>query len=296
MINYLYVEATSNVAQKLDSYLNYYINKFFIELFGFIGDCHLELIDRFYIKNKQEKLYLHYSQNLKKGLYSLEDEALKIRKQFANGMAFGQIQTERARVHSYFTGEVNKLFGDDLSTYYIPSSRNLMTVLTNQKTVIDYKSLDYITREFMQCIESIQSYYKDGISKAHLYCKARGKRKFNSREVAHSIIKSLSGDYYCINGREFLITGNKKIGINYASAWQQESLWIFNLLYTLMLMKQPALVIIEEPWAYLSTTLMEELLQFIELFQRVNNSKVLIIIGDILRDRKVDWNKVNLNV
>lgn len=71
-------------------------------------------------------------------------------------------------------------------------------------------------------------------------------------------------------------SNNEKIPINFASSGQQEVLWLLNQLYILMLKKEQAFVIIEEPEAHLYPSLQNEIVQFIAYFSNINNSSVLI--------------------
>lgn len=67
-----------------------------------------------------------------------------------------------------------------------------------------------------------------------------------------------------------------KIPINFASSGQQEVLWLLNQLYVLMLKKENAFVIIEEPEAHLYPSLQNKVVEFIAYFANMNNSSVLI--------------------
>ena len=55
----------------------------------------------------------------------------------------------------------------------------------------------------------------------------------------------------------------KKIPINFASSGQQEVLWLLNQLYILMLKKEKAFVIIEEPEAHLHPELQQKMARLI---------------------------------
>ncbi|MFQ8813157.1 MAG: hypothetical protein ACLR8X_08270 [Gallintestinimicrobium sp.] len=66
------------------------------------------------------------------------------------------------------------------------------------------------------------------------------------------LITDLKGDYLYQGGKEYIIiededNHSERIPINFASSGQQEVLWLLNQLYILMLKKEKAFVIIEEP-------------------------------------------------
>ena len=70
------------------------------------------------------------------------------------------------------------------------------------------------------------------------------------------LISDLKGDYLYNAGKEYIVVEDEeehseKIPINFASSGQQEVLWLLNQLYILMLKKEKAFVIIEEPEAHL---------------------------------------------
>lgn len=95
------------------------------------------------------------------------------------------------------------------------------------------------------------------------------------------LISDLKGDYQYTTGKEYIVmqdseSNNEKIPINFASSGQQEVLWLLNQLYILMLKKEQAFVIIEEPEAHLYPSLQNEIVQFIAYFSNINNSSVLI--------------------
>ncbi len=97
-------------------------------------------------------------------------------------------------------------------------------------------------------------------------------------KVASEIIGSIKGDYRFAGGKEYFVVENSNsiIPVNFASSGQQEILWLLIQLYVLMLKKEKAFVIIEEPEAHLYPSLQTRVLNFISFFVNVNNSRIII--------------------
>lgn len=87
-------------------------------------------------------------------------------------------------------------------------------------------------------------------------------------------------DYRYNAGKEYIVieedAHSEKIPINFASSGQQEVLWLLNQLYILMLKKEKAFVIIEEPEAHLYPGLQSKVVEFISYFANVNDSAIFI--------------------
>ena len=102
----------------------------------------------------------------------------------------------------------------------------------------------------MQVIDNIHRVFEDGIKNVHKRY-PDGERKFDVTKTAEMLISDLKGDYRYNAGKEYIVieedAHSEKIPINFASSGQQEVLWLLNQLYILMLKKEKAFVIIEEP-------------------------------------------------
>ena len=152
----------------------------------------------------------------------------------------------------------------------------MITLLINNRSLMDSDGLDLITRQCMQIIDNIHGMFSDGIRNVHKRY-PDGKRSFDVAKVSEMLISDLKGDYQFVSGKEYIVvqdenTSNQKIPINFASSGQQEVLWLLNQPYVLMLKKENAFVIIEEPEAHLYPSLQNKVVEFISYFANVNNS------------------------
>lgn len=293
IVEYIFKEITEPESiknKKFPSCMNHHVKNLFISLFGYSWDLDLNMnlsysfTQDVYIqvalnKGDNEKKYISmkYSPLL---LNSIDIFKTEMMSKYTNNsdLNFAFISTERARVHQEIVSFINSMFEDDASTYYIPAGRELLTLLSAQKTKIDYEALDLVNRRFMQFIESIQDKFNMGLSKVHQYYPIPN-RNFNIQDIAKRIISNMKGEYVKQSDGEYILLEDSdggKVKLNYASSGQQEILWLLNQLYVLMLRQEKSFVIIEEPEAHIYPTLQREVVLFITQFMNLTNSKVLV--------------------
>lgn len=266
----------------------------FISLFGYSWDLDERLYLRYEYTNEiwidvklsgataKRYISVRYSAKLTQELNQLEKEALDLYSQKSDltTISLAYASKERLRNYDNFKNNVNKIFDDDKETYYIPAGRSMITLLVNNRSLIENENLDLITRQFMQIIDNIHGAFADGIRNVHKRY-PDGERKFDVGKISEMLISDLKGDYRYTAGKEYIIVQdeeehNEKIPINFASSGQQEVLWLLNQLYILMLKKEKAFVIIEEPEAHLYPSLQNKVVEFITYFANVNHSSIVI--------------------
>lgn len=269
------------------------LKSIFISLFGYSWD----LDQRLYLKYeyaddiwinvdlnetaKKRYISVTYSPKLTQEIRILEKEALNLYHQKLDAnVSLSYASKERLRNYDNFRNNVNKIFDDFKETYYIPAGRSMITLLVNNRSLIENENLDLISREFMRIIDNIHGAFTDGIRNVHKRY-PDGERKFDVGKISEMLISNLKGDYQYNTGKEYIITKDKelhseKIPINFASSGQQEVLWLLNQLYVLMLKKEKAFVIIEEPEAHLYPNLQDKVVEFIAYFANINNSSIMV--------------------
>ena len=176
--------------------------------------------------------------------------------------------------------EIQAVFDDDYEIVYIPAGRSLTTVLTDQlaaMTDADDRALDYCMRSYIRLTLSLRFVLRDG---------TRGmlKEKLHTTQdkVPHEALKALQermdevlcGQYVYDRGEERLkLKGDthKYVKINYASSGQQETVWIFNLLYYYILERKKVFLIVEEPEAHLFPEAQKKIAEALGIFGNVGN-------------------------
>ena len=266
----------------------------FVRLFGsswkLKSDMHLKyyFTDGIWVEVKlksghKQYLSVSFSHELNNKINELEKQVREIysnSESTITSIAFAN--AERMRNHEEITRSVNEIFEDDLETYYIPAGRSLLTTMANSKSaiVVAGKDMDLVTEQFMLIIDNIRNNFKQGIALAHKQY-PDGSRKYDISKIVEELQEILHGDYRFENGKEFLEIDDKtynngRIEINFASSGQQEILWLINYLYILILRKEKAFVIIEEPEAHIYPSMQKKVMELISLFANINDSKVLI--------------------
>lgn len=281
------------VSQGFSNVLKKELKSVFISLFGYSWDLDDKLYLRYEYANdiwidvklcKKKKKYIsvRYSSKLSAEISRLEKEALELFAQRLDTTTISLAYASKERLRNYdnFKSSVNSIFDDYKETYYIPAGRSMITLLVNNRSLIENENLDLITRQFMQIIDNIHGAFSDGIRNVHKRY-PDGERKFDVAKISEMLIEDLKGDYKYISGKEYIIVqdkdaSNEQIPINFASSGQQEVLWLLNQLYILMLKKEEAFVIIEEPEAHLYPSLQNKIIEFIAFFSNINNSSVLL--------------------
>lgn len=293
LIEYLYTLAIDGESEngKFPKALNSTCKSIFVELFGYSwnlpDDLEMEyqfaqdITMRVYLKRREKgKKYIsiNYSNKLSKELKRLENKSIDFfntAKRYDTVSGFAS--SERLRRHQEIVKDINAILADDLETYYIPAGRSLLTLMTNQKTKLDYDSIDLVNRKFMQFIENIQPKFSSGISLLH-QAFPKEERKFDVTQMAAQIIAGLKGEYVYNQGKEYLIVpdNNEQVPINFSSSGQQEVLWLLNQLYVLLLREEKAFIIIEEPEAHLYPKLQKEVADFIAQFTNLTGSTIFV--------------------
>lgn len=176
--------------------------------------------------------------------------------------------------------EIQTVFADAYEIIYIPAGRSLTTVLTDQLAAMmdaDDRALDYCMRNYIRLTLSHRSAFREG-TRGML----REKLHTTQDRVDHEVLKSLQcrmddvlcGRYVYDRGEERLKLAQdsrKYVKINYASSGQQETVWIFNLLYYYLLERRKVFLIVEEPEAHLFPEAQKKIAEALGIFGNGGN-------------------------
>ncbi len=178
-----------------------------------------------------------------------------------------------------FYDEASKIFNSKNTPVFVPAGRSLLTLLSGQ-IVKNITLPDFITEDFLKAIQRISSQVSGGLEAAE-----RTFRQINrapDRAIAakaRNLIKSvLNGEYKQSDGEERIYhSGNKYTKLSVSSSGQQESLWILAMVYVLIIERQSAFAIFEEPEAHLFPEAQYNIVKLLVLFKNyVNNSQIMI--------------------
>ena len=240
IIKYLFRISTAGYALEQEHFpkaLNATVKDIFVQLFGYSWNLPDDLHAEYFFTDEisisvgigavKGKKYLQvmYSDALRKKVKKLEEQSFDFYKRQSESLTFSYITSERIQLHNDIQRQMNHIFEDDMETYYIPAGRSMLTLMSRQKTKLDYTALDLVNRNFMQFIENIQPKFDGGIAQAHKYY-ARQERKFSIDTMVKELQQDLKGDYYYNDGQEYLVLDDSyRIPINFISSGQQEVLW-----------------------------------------------------------------------
>ena len=228
---------------------------------------------------KLKYLSIFFSKSLVKNLLSVqnEKEIVSERRKRVDVLEIATAILED-RIYQILVQKTEQIFGDRMENFYIPAGRAMISLLSHQRTRLDYGSMDPINVQYMREIERLQKVYSDGISHlAELYTEQN--RDFDANEMIHRIGDGVQGEYVIRNGQEYLIPAGadtELVPIENTSSGQQEVLWIYQQLYYMILKKQKAFVVIEEPESHLYPTMQKDILDFIVMYQHLTGGSVLV--------------------
>lgn len=175
--------------------------------------------------------------------------------------------------------EVDRFLEDEYESIYIPSGRGMITLLTDQLnyifTSILPTTIDYCTRSYVENIMKLRPVMVEGLKGLLTEKLSITQEKIDQKKVRQMLEyadKVLKGSYYYEAGEERLrIQNNRYVKINYASSGQQESVWIFNLMFYYLLNNKKVFLILEEPEVHLYPEAQQIITQAMGLYANGGN-------------------------
>ncbi len=185
-----------------------------------------------------------------------------------------------------FKAELDALFGSPYECVYVPAGRGMITLLTDQLNYIftgvdeiANVAVDYCTRSYVERILKIRPVLNNGLEgllndKLH-YSQDKIDR-VATKQMLEFCKNVLKGHYHYISGEERLqIADDKYVKINYASSGQQETVWIFNLMFYYLLNRRKILFILEELEAHLYPDAQQTTAKALGLFVNSGNKALI---------------------
>lgn len=179
---------------------------------------------------------------------------------------------------------------DPYETIFIPAGRNLITLLSTQLNYIftslegsQLRNIDYITKRYTELILKLKPMLNNGMAgclaglENDLERMRRYKQHRNAIELLFKTAQNiLRGTYRCVDGEERLYLDEKRyIKINFTSSGQQETVWVFNLLFYYLLEDRKVFLILEEPESHLYPSSQKALSELLAIFLNEGNMELL---------------------
>lgn len=188
------------------------------------------------------------------------------------------VEEERARLWQ----EIRALLKNPYQTVYIPAGRSTLTLLTDKiASILDDagRSVDYCMRQYIRQTTELRSYFRAGtrgLLEETLHT-SQAKLPLEELKMLQALIdRVLVGRYSYEAGEERLnLENGKYVKINFASSGQQETVWVFNLLFYYLMQGQPTFLIVEEPESHLFPNSQKLIAEALGLFGRQKN-RVLV--------------------
>lgn len=237
----------------------YYTDEVYVKLSILKKNAELDLMDNY--------VDIEFSKNLSNGLSKI-------------------IQNKNK--DSDIESEINNLFDDDYTTVYIPAGRSLISLLTSQLNYLyvtmderQKRMMDYTTQKYIEYILKIRPNFVNGLR--GLVMEAEEDVKVKAKKLMGLINRVLKGRYVYNNGTELFYipdtreksTNERYVKINFTSSGQQESVWIFNILFYILVNRTKAFIIVEEPEAHLYPDAQKEISEILSFIS--NNGCQMMI-------------------
>ena len=258
----------------------------FLGMFGSTWAMPMDMEIKYeYQKDVGIRIFLEKDRNDENNRNFVEFELSDRIKEFitSNENADYQDSELRARLHS----GLMELFNDPYESIYIPAGRGMITLLTDQLASIFSSindgipiSVDYCTRGYVELILRLRPHMAKGLrglldDQLHL-TQERVDRKHMEKLIGYSG-NVLKGEYRYVSGEERLMLGKDDhfVKINYASSGQQETAWIFNIMFYYALKHRRVCMIIEEPEAHLYPEAQRQIANTLGLFTNLENQVIV---------------------
>lgn len=188
--------------------------------------------------------------------------------------------------NSRLRNALSEIFHDEYETIFIPAGRSMITLLTDQLSYIFTKlndaqrrTIDYCTQKYVEKILSLKPMFSGGMERCYFDHVNMGITDIREEEVFKFIDlvqKILKGRYvYSGNEERLMLNDEKFVKINYASSGQQETVWLFNILFWYLVEGSPVNVILEEPEAHLYPDSQKYIADILALFIGTGNHIVV---------------------
>ena len=159
---------------------------------------------------------------------------------------------------------------------FIPSQRSLLTTFPSF-TFYDKVPIDYFVTQFSREISKNRAF----LQSAHRLIQILDEPKTVPSQVQKVFYTKsydvLKGSYFLENDVDMIrLSNNVRIKLNYASSGQQESIWILNILESLIHDSYFNFLVIEEPESHLDPKTQTSIIEAIMAIAKLNDNQILL--------------------
>ena len=279
-------------------YVNFlkYIRKNFMGFFG--TTKHIKKFSIEYFFNKETHTFLKitlddegyakilFSQNISMTIKDLLREAYQIQEENIKNKDFSFLErfNKEAQIrelsYKHFTEIIYSLFCDDQIIVYIPAGRSVLSTFSEQLYDVNVTMMDTTMQEFIGLIRTTRGKFNSKLDDIVANYTKTVKGQINNFDVQSAILiisKILRGNYvFDKDGEKIYYDTDKWIKLMFASSGQQESLWSLMLMFSFILEKRSAFVVLEEPEAHLFPEAQKYIVELISLFCNSTKSSMFL--------------------
>lgn len=240
---------------------------------------HLTLNDDGYAK-------IFFPPSFSSEIKSVINDAYKIHQELIQNKnsSFLDKYNEEARIlnmsYKHFTEIAYTIFYDPDVIVYIPAGRSILSTFSEQLYDVNVTLMDTTMQEFVSLTRSTRGKFNSKLRDivANYTKTVKGQINNNDVNLAIEIIsKILKGEYVCDkDGEKIYYEVDKWVKLMFASSGQQESLWSLMLMFTFILEKRSAFIVLEEPEAHLFPEAQKYMVELITLFCNSTKSSILL--------------------
>lgn len=250
------------------------------------------------LKLKEGYVTFIYSEQFKKELSNLLNKVNEYISAESGNFLENDIFTQyifHKKFLSEITYDINIMTGHDESTViYVPACRSLLATLSDyiyrlihvpfssDMSSIPDSTLDYSSKSFIDRISTLKEQFTqslDDIIKDKRKLSAQDTRidSYSLDEIKKLIYLILKGEYRYSKNEERLYYNDKDyVKLSLSSSGQQESVWILQLIFSLVLENTKTTLLIEEPEAHLYPEAQKDIVSLISLFSNINDNRIII--------------------
>ncbi len=240
-------------------------------------------IQLIYERPSEELFIVNFSKDFVSQIHTISHSlnmSSRIVRIFSTSKDLAQKALEKDKVLTELNNSLNEIFGFDNDLLFIPAGRSIISTLSEQIQNINPKSLDSLTKLFIERINASKGFKgSNDLESYNLYghLDMENEMVLLLKNLSESILQgSYFYDEFEDGGDKIKISNTNYIRLLFASSGQQETVWIIQMVLLLILNKQKVFIVIEEPEAHLFPKTQKDILNLIVLLSNTSDNKIFI--------------------